>query len=171
MRRSPLARMRLAALRRAAIPAGDDAARAFDQRNQRRDIPGVEIRLRSRYRQNPAPAPRTDSSRRHSGSSAPRLRPARKRQAVPARNRRPDRWRRAWRPPATAHSRTCSGDALPAWIRCAAPLTPTKRSPSTGWSRMPSTGLPSCSSAISEPHSCRPVMKARVPSTGSSTQR
>ena len=36
---------------------------------------------------------------------------------------------------------------------------------------MPSTGCPSSSSAISEPHSWRPLMKARVPSTGSSTQR
>ena len=53
----------------------------------------------------------------------------------------------------------------------ALPFTPMKRSPSTGWSMMPSTGRPFSSSAISEPHSWRPLMKARVPSTGSSTQR
>ncbi len=70
-----------------------------------------------------------------------------------------------------AHSRTLSGVRLSPSIRTLRPWTPRKRSPKTGWSRMPSTGTSSFSSAISEPHSCRPVMKARVPSTGSSTQR
>ena len=71
----------------------------------------------------------------------------------------------------SAQARVLSAVLRPACTSCAAPLTPMKRSPSTGWSRMPSTGTPASSSAISEPHSCRPVMKARVPSTGSSTQR
>ena len=39
-----------------------------------------------------------------------------------------------------------------------------------GWSMMPSIGLPRCSSPISVPNTGMPVMKALVPSIGSSTQ-
>ena len=52
-----------------------------------------------------------------------------------------------------------------------APPTPNQRSRVTGWSIRPITGASSCSTAISVVNSGRPVMKARVPSIGSSTQR
>ncbi len=55
--------------------------------------------------------------------------------------------------------------------RVGRPATPTQRSPVTGWSMTPISGRSPSSSATSEPNIGRPVMKARVPSIGSSTQR
>ena len=51
------------------------------------------------------------------------------------------------------------------------PAAPTQRSPVTGWSITPRTGISRSSRAIRVPKVGRPVMNARVPSIGSRTQR
>jgi hypothetical protein len=55
--------------------------------------------------------------------------------------------------------------------RVGRPATPIQRSPVTGWSMTPRIGVSPSSRPISVPKTGRPVMKARVPSIGSSTQR
>ena len=72
--------------------------------------------------------------------------------------------------------RTASDSSLHATARTGLPLKvvpspirPTQRSRAIGWSITPSTGQPSCISAISVPKMGRPAMKLVVPSIGSST--
>ena len=66
----------------AAVPGGDDAAGAFDQRNQRRDIPAVEAGLDDDVDKAQRQRREQIAVAADSGSCAPRLHPRRKRRLL-----------------------------------------------------------------------------------------